>query len=357
MQRIFFVAIFCLSSLATGCYAPRSFDPLPKEHWPEKATAILPVTIASIQNDNPDISSEKVAKIANAVLDTVTTGTNNLIIGPSKFVSIIEDEHSLRRIRECLNAPLGETWNIQALSEFSKRIGIENIVLINIIVYYPSSRDVSDEISFRGTKEFGDVVVNAELIVLNPISTRITNRSSGKAEYWSTKGWAGGGAPGGFAIVPVLYGKTFGKAVDQATRDSLEHLFKDESEPKDRFIEHLSGLVRDEKTGLEWFAGPDKDTTLNEAKSWVENLSVEGGGWRLPTFEELITLNPWKPGRCSITKSLNTSGWWIWASSPSYGEYYYSKESFSKVSLFNCFESSKCCDSFNKTRCFAVRYK
>ena len=72
---------------------PRSFDPLPKECWPEKATAILPITTASIQNDNPDISSEKVAKVANAVLDAEKTGTNNMIIGPSKLASILEDEH------------------------------------------------------------------------------------------------------------------------------------------------------------------------------------------------------------------------------------------------------------------------
>jgi hypothetical protein len=98
MLRIFFTEIFCLSLLITGCYAPRSFAPLKKEHWPDKATAILPVTIASIQSDNPDTTSEKVAKVANAVLNTETKWTNKLIIGPSKFASIIEDEHSLRRI-------------------------------------------------------------------------------------------------------------------------------------------------------------------------------------------------------------------------------------------------------------------
>ena len=72
-------------------------------------------------------------------------------------------------------------------------------------------------------------------------------------------------------------------------------------------------IVRDKETGLEWVAGPDKDTNWNEAKSWVENLSVEGGGWRTPTIEELQTLYKKNVGTRNMTPELKTTGWGVWS--------------------------------------------
>ena len=37
------------------------------------------------------------------------------------------------------------------------------------------------------------------------------------------------------------------------------------------FIAYDNGIVLDTKTGKEWIVGPDKKTTWDEAKSWVEN--------------------------------------------------------------------------------------
>ena len=42
-----------------------------------------------------------------------------------------------------------------------------------------------------------------------------------------------------------------------------------------------SAAFYDKNTGLEWLAGPDKDTTWYEAKKWIESLTaVAGGGYR-----------------------------------------------------------------------------
>lgn len=57
-----------------------------------------------------------------------------------------------------------------------------------------------------------------------------------------------------------------------------------------RFIAYATGMVYDKNTGLEWMAGPDKDTYWNEARLWAEALTVAGGGWRMPTCAELRTL-------------------------------------------------------------------
>jgi hypothetical protein len=80
-----------------------------------------------------------------------------------------------------------------------------------------------------------------------------------------------------------------------------------------RFTAYASGVVKDNKTGLEWIAGPDADTTWYTAKSWVLELSVHGSGWRIPTLKELKTLYQKGVGTHNMTASLKTSGWLIWS--------------------------------------------
>ena len=63
---------------------------------------------------------------------------------------------------------------------------------------------------------------------------------------------------------------------------------------KTRFTKAKDGVISDSATGLEWYVGPDQDTTWNQAKSWTESLTVAGGGWRMPTVPELKTL--FQPG-------------------------------------------------------------
>jgi len=73
-----------------------------------------------------------------------------------------------------------------------------------------------------------------------------------------------------------------------------------------------SAVFYDKNTGLEWYAGPDKSTTWNEAKAWVESLNVAGGDWRMPTREELKTLYKKRAGDRNMTPLLKTTGWWVW---------------------------------------------
>lgn len=47
------------------------------------------------------------------------------------------------------------------------------------------------------------------------------------------------------------------------------------------FVLYGNGIVRNMNTGVEWKVGPDKDTTWDEAKSWVQGLNIAGGGWTL----------------------------------------------------------------------------
>jgi hypothetical protein len=81
-----------------------------------------------------------------------------------------------------------------------------------------------------------------------------------------------------------------------------------------RFIAYNNGIIWDKKTSFEWISGPDKDMTWDEAKSWVENLTVDGGGWRIPTIKELKTLYQEGVGPHNMTPLLKTTGGYIWSS-------------------------------------------
>jgi len=79
------------------------------------------------------------------------------------------------------------------------------------------------------------------------------------------------------------------------------------------YVAYANGIVRDTSTGLEWKTGPDKDTTWHEAKSWVHNLNLDGGGWKMPTTDELAGLYKKGAGERNMTPLLKTTGWWVWS--------------------------------------------
>jgi hypothetical protein len=99
------------------------------------------------------------------------------------------------------------------------------------------------------------------------------------------------------------------------TPSSLSSSGKKEIKRDGSLLAYANGVVYDKKTGLEWFAGPDRNTTWNEAKAWVKSLNVAGGGWRMPTEAELKTLYQKGVGTHNMTALLKTTGWAIW-----YGE-------------------------------------
>ena len=74
-----------------------------------------------------------------------------------------------------------------------------------------------------------------------------------------------------------------------------------------------TGIVFDSSTGLEWYVGKRKLVSWKEAKSWVKGLQVGGGGWRMPTIEELRTLYADGVGYRNMTPLIETSTYWIWS--------------------------------------------
>jgi len=88
---------------------------------------------------------------------------------------------------------------------------------------------------------------------------------------------------------------------------------------KGRFKAYGQNLVYDSKNNIDWFAGPGKDTTWDDARGWIDFLNKNkfaGGGWRFPKPSELKSL--YKPGlgERNIIPFLKTTGWLVWSNKP-----------------------------------------
>ncbi|RJP87697.1 MAG: DUF1566 domain-containing protein [Desulfobacteraceae bacterium] len=73
------------------------------------------------------------------------------------------------------------------------------------------------------------------------------------------------------------------------------------------------GVITDFTSGLEWMGGPDEDTNWDAAQAWCLNLSVAGGGWRMPTRTELNTLYNNGFGKRNLTSIFKKTVWGVWS--------------------------------------------
>jgi len=79
------------------------------------------------------------------------------------------------------------------------------------------------------------------------------------------------------------------------------------------FIAYANGIVEDTATGLEWLVGMDADITWNDAQAWIQGITANGGGWRMPTRDELKTLYKKGAGNTNMTPLLKTGGLSVWS--------------------------------------------
>ena len=80
-----------------------------------------------------------------------------------------------------------------------------------------------------------------------------------------------------------------------------------------RFTIDGQGVISDKQTGLQWHVGHGRDTDWNEAKRWVENLTVDGGGWRMPGINELKGIYEEGVGDFNLDPVFEVSKNWVWS--------------------------------------------
>jgi hypothetical protein len=80
-----------------------------------------------------------------------------------------------------------------------------------------------------------------------------------------------------------------------------------------RFTGAPNGVITDHATGLDWYVGPKPDNNWKEAKAWTENLTVAGGGWRLPDMMELKALYQKGASPIHMDPLFQLPGAWVWS--------------------------------------------
>ena len=81
----------------------------------------------------------------------------------------------------------------------------------------------------------------------------------------------------------------------------------------------------------------------------MRSLNLDGGGWRMPTMDELEGLYENRGSSRNITPLLKNTGWGVWSGEPE-------GSSYAKIFIFALgFRYWSTCRSSNKERAFAVR--
>jgi hypothetical protein len=80
-----------------------------------------------------------------------------------------------------------------------------------------------------------------------------------------------------------------------------------------RYTQSPEGVITDQVTGLEWYINPNRDNTWHEARAWAASLPVAGGGWRLPTLEELKALYQKNASAFHMDPLFKLPGAYVWS--------------------------------------------
>ncbi|MDP2952518.1 MAG: DUF1566 domain-containing protein [Chloroflexota bacterium] len=98
-----------------------------------------------------------------------------------------------------------------------------------------------------------------------------------------------------------------------AKSSSLEAQVVDGKGQPIRFTKANNGVITDSVTGLDWYVGPNHDNNWHQAKAWTENLTVAGGGWRMPTVPELKALYQKGAAPNNMNPLFQTTSVWVWS--------------------------------------------
>ncbi|MGD0283577.1 MAG: DUF1566 domain-containing protein [Dissulfurispiraceae bacterium] len=117
------------------------------------------------------------------------------------------------------------------------------------------------------------------------------------------------------------------------------------------------GVIDDPELGLQWAPAPDRTMDHYQAEEYARNLTLAGGGWRLPTLFELKSLynqiKKVQKGYSPDIKKFNVSDKLVWTSELAGNQ----RDRAKALNFFNGWEQSPFSDNAdNPTMCvLAVR--
>jgi hypothetical protein len=116
-----------------------------------------------------------------------------------------------------------------------------------------------------------------------------------------------------------------------------------------RFTLSSDGIIIDSQLGLQWASAPDQPMNWFQAANYAQNLSLGGGGWRLPTRLELKSIynKSMKGGAADTVLQIKDD--WVWTSETQGDSAWYFNFYNGKENAYNRDYSS------HNTRVLAVR--
>ena len=81
------------------------------------------------------------------------------------------------------------------------------------------------------------------------------------------------------------------------------------------YVFYDNNIIEDTITGLQWVLIIDRKLTSERASSWAANLSLDGGGWHLPTRNQLETLE-------QFLETQRVGEFCVWSTTSSRGDLY-----------------------------------
>lgn len=82
------------------------------------------------------------------------------------------------------------------------------------------------------------------------------------------------------------------------------------------FTVTADGVIQDQRTGLEWAAAPLITVDYDGAAAYATSLTLAGGGWRLPTVDELTGLHASGQRGCGLDSAFKNPRPKAWSSDP-----------------------------------------
>ncbi len=159
-----------------------------------------------------------------------------------------------------------------------------------------------------------------EVVLEDPVSVKEGEPASFKATAKDPEGqpltylwYLGDGKTAKGPAVECTYDAAGEKEITLVVNDGVQETVKTAKVTCVRYW-GSGGVILDAQTDLEWYVGPDQDTTWDQAKKWTDTLTVDGGGWRMPTIEQLRGLYQKAKGSRNMDPIFATTGWYVWSS-------------------------------------------
>jgi hypothetical protein len=207
--------------LQCGCVIPRSHFGLSSKDCPIESVAVLPVEISPRVSDK-DYPHDELRTLGDQVLDTLTKGADDNLIGPELVRSRLAGQELPGTLRwlDVYGEMQVTPSTLADYQELSKKLGTDLVIRSSLAVAGRPPEAVADQSGFGATWDV-DVSVRLDLVDLE--TGLVCRRASGRGNA--------GGAAGVIFYIPFYIDSTLGRGIDNAFREAFKEMYRATKKP------------------------------------------------------------------------------------------------------------------------------